>query len=134
MQLLRDRPLLVPVSLALVVVVGCLLVYRFANFREERIVRRFLEELKAGNYQKAYQIWGPSATYSYQDFMSDWGERGYYGKVTGYKILDSETRGSGVAVYVEFAHLKKPMALWVERKTRTLSFAPFTAQPPSGTP
>jgi hypothetical protein len=129
MQLLRDRPLIVPVSLALAVVAACLLVYRFANFREERIVRHFLEELKAGNYQKAYQIWGASPAYSYQDFMADWGSEGYYGKVTSYKVLDSETRGSGVAIYVEFAHLKKPVAFWVERKTQVLSFAPFTAQP-----
>ena len=125
MQVQRTRPLLVPVGLALAVVAACLLLYRFANFREERVVRQFLDELKAGNYQQAYRIWGPSSTYSYEDFTSDWGERGYYGRVTGYKILDSETRGSGVVVYVEFKHLKKPMAFWVERKTRALGFAPF---------
>jgi len=125
MQILGNRPLLFPISLALVVVAGCLLVYRFANFREERVVRQFLNELKAGNYQQAYRIWGPSSTYSYEDFMSDWGQHGYYGKVTSYKILDSETRGSGVVIYVEFNHLKKPMAFWVERKTRVLGFAPF---------
>jgi len=127
MQILRSRPLLVPIILALAVVVACLLLYRFANFREERVVRQFLDELRAGNYQKAYQLWGPSPSYSFQDFMSDWGERGYYGKVTSYKILDSQTRGSGIVIYVEFNHLKKPLAFWVERKTQALGFAPFTA-------
>src|SRR5262245_57526733 len=127
MQILRSRPLLVPISLALVAVVVCLLLYRFANFREERVVRQFLDELRAENYQKAYQLWGLSPSYSFQDFLSDWGERGYYGKVTNYKIVDSQTRGSGIVIYVEFSHLKKPLAFWVERKTRALSFAPFTA-------
>jgi len=125
MQVQKSRPLLVPVCFALAVVAACLLLYRFANFREERVVRQFLDELKAGNYQQAYRIWGPSLTYSFEDFTSDWGERGYYGRVTDYKILDSQTRGSGVVVYVKFKHLKKPMAFWVERKTRALGFAPF---------
>ena len=124
MQILRSRPLLVPVGLALAVITGCLLLYRFANFREERAVRQFLDKLRVGDYQQAYQAWGPSSTYSYADFTSDWGERGYYGKVTSYKILDSQTTGSGVIVYVEFDHLKKPLAFWVDRKTRTLGFAP----------
>ena len=124
MLLRKDRPLLVPVILAWVVVAVCLLLYRFGNFREERAVRLFLEELKAADYQKAYQLWGPSPTYTYQDFRSDWGEHGYYGKVTGYRIFDSRTRGSGVIVYVEFSHLRKPVAFWVERKTHTLGFAP----------
>ncbi len=125
MQVQKSRPLLVPVGLALAVIAACLLLYRFANFREERVVRQFLDEVKAGNYQQAYKVWGPSSTYSYGDFTSDWGERGYYGKVTGYRIVDSQTRGTGVVVYVKFEHLKKPMAFWVERKTRALGFAPF---------
>jgi hypothetical protein len=124
MQVHKTRPLLVPVGLALAVVAGSLLLYRFANFREERVVRQFLDELKVGNYRQAYQAWGPTSSYSYDDFRSDWGERGYYGKVTSYKILDSQTRGSGVIVYVEFDHLKKPLAFWVDRKTRSLGFAP----------
>src|SRR6266480_2871851 len=102
----KDRSLRVPLVLALVVVAACLLLYRFANFREERAVRLFLEELKAGNYPKAYQLWGPSPAYSYKDFMADWGEQGYYGRPKSFKILDSQTRGSGVIVYVQIEPLK----------------------------
>jgi hypothetical protein len=124
MQVQKSRPLLVPVGLALAVVAASLLLYRFANFREERAVRRFLDELRAGNYQQAYQVWGPTSTYTYEDFLSDWGEKGYYGKVSGYKILDSQTRGPGVVVTVGFDHLKEPLVFWVDRKTHTLGFAP----------
>ena len=126
----KDRSLRVPLVLALVVVAACLLLYRFANFREERAVRLFLEELNAGNYPKAYQLWGPSAAYSYKDFMADWGEQGYYGRPKNFKILDSRTRGSGVIVYIELNHLKKPIAFWVERKTRALGFSPISDYQP----
>jgi hypothetical protein len=126
MLLRKDRPLLVPVILALSAIVTILLLYRFGNFREERAVRLFLEELKAGAYPEAYQRWGPSPTYNYADFLSDWGgDRGYYGKVTNFKILESKTKGTGVVVYVQFDHLKKPVAFWVDRKTHHLGFAPF---------
>ena len=126
----KDRPLRVPSILALVVVAACLLLYQFANFREERAVRLFLEELQAGNYPKAYQLWGPSAAYSYQDFMADWGEPGYYGRPKNFKILDSQTRRSGVIIYVRINHLKNPVAFWVERKTRTLGFSPISDYQP----
>ncbi len=126
MPLRKDRPLLVPVILVFCVVVAGLVIYRFANFREERAVQHFLEEVKAQNYQHAYQLWGPSANYSYKDFMADWGgPRSYYGVVREFKIMSSESRGSGVVVTVEFDHLKKSVNIWVERKNRQLSFSPF---------
>ncbi len=121
----KDRPLMVPVILALSVVLVSVLLYRFVNFREERVVKRFLQEVKFGNYPKAYEIWGSSAAYTYQDFMSDWGENGYYGRVNSYRVLDSQTRGTGVIVYVEINDLKTPMAFWVERRTRTIGFSPI---------
>jgi hypothetical protein len=122
----RKSPLLrTPALFALGAVVLVVLIYRFANFREERLVKRFLEELRSGNSQQAYQIWGPSKGYSYQDFVADWGGHGYYGKIQDFKILESKTLGSGVIVMVEFSHLKRPVPLWVERRTQTLGFSPF---------
>jgi len=126
MLLRKDRPLSVPLILVISLVGVGLLVYHFANIREEWVVKRFLEALKAEDYARAYQVWGPPPTYGYKEFLADWGgQRGYYGVVRGYKILRSETRGSGVIVVVEFEHLKKPVPLWVERKTHQLSFSPF---------
>ncbi|MEW5975168.1 MAG: hypothetical protein AB1898_05100 [Acidobacteriota bacterium] len=114
-----------PVILALAVIVAGLFIYRFANFREEGVVRRFLDELKARNYRAAYEVWGPTEAYTFEDFLSDWGKDGYYGPPSDYQILDSRTHGTGVIVYVRVSHLKKPLALWVERRTRTVSFSPF---------
>jgi hypothetical protein len=126
MLLPKERHLRIPMILALFVVVAGLLVYRFANIREEAIVKRFLESLKAQDYPHAYQIWGPTASYTYKDFMTDWGgPRSYYGVVKGYKILGSESHGSGVIVTAEFDHLKNPLKLWVERRTHQMSFSPY---------
>jgi hypothetical protein len=127
-MLLKQSPLMrPPVLFAMGAVAVILLIYRFGNFCEERLVQKFLDELKAGNFQQAYQIWGPTPGYAYKDFMADWGGHGYYGKIGASRILESKTEGTGVIVMVEFGHLKRPVALWVERRTRTLAFSPIEA-------
>jgi hypothetical protein len=126
MLLKKDQHLRFPIILALSAIVVGLLVYRFANIREERVVQRFLQALKAQNYPSAYQIWGPTPNYTYKDFMTDWGgAQSYYGLVKSYQILESKSRGSGVVITVEFNHLKKQLNLWVERRTQQLSFSPY---------
>lgn len=126
-MLLKKGPLTRPPALfAMGAVAIILLIYRFGNIRDERLVQKFLDELKAGNFQQAYQTWGPTPGYTYKDFMADWGgSNGYYGKVGASRILESKTEGSGVIVIIEFSHLKRPVALWVERRTRTLAFSPI---------
>jgi len=127
LMFLKKSPLMRPPALfAMGAVAVILLIYKFGNFREERLVQRFLDELTAGNFQQAYQTWGPTPGYTYKDFMADWGgSNGYYGKVGTSRILESKTEGSGVIVMVQFSHLKRPVALWVERRTRTLAFSPI---------
>ena len=126
LMLLKQSPLMrPPVLFAMGAVAVILLIYRFGNFREEKLVEKFLDELKAGNFQQAYQTWGPTPGYAYKDFMADWGGHGYYGKIGTSRILESKTEGTGVIVMVEFGHLKRPVALWVERRTRTLAFSPI---------
>ncbi len=122
----QHRHLKVPVILALAVVLACLLIYRFANIFEERATLHFFEALKAQDFQHAYQLWGPTPNYSYKDFMADWGStQSYYGVVKSFQILESKSRGSGVIVTVGLGHLKNPVKLWVDRKTRQLGFSPF---------
>jgi hypothetical protein len=127
---LNKSPLMrAPALFAMGAVAIILLVYKFGNIREERLVQKFLNELEAGNFQQAYQTWGPTQGYRYKDFMADWGGNGYYGKIGASRILESKTEGSGVIVLVEFSHLKRPLALWVERRTRTLAFSPIETLP-----
>ena len=100
--------------------------YIFANYREEQAVRRFLATLQVQEYESAYQLWQPSASYRYRDFSLDWGERGDYGKIREFEILEAKSKGvTGVIVTVRINNVSPPLDFWVSRKTRALSYSPF---------
>lgn len=63
-------------------------------YKEKNTVRAFLSLVAAGNMQRAYQTWKPSASYSFKDFLDDWGPNGYYGPVLSFHI-EREVRRSG---------------------------------------
>src|SRR5574341_221031 len=90
-------------------------VFRF--WGEKRAAERFLESLVAGNLEQAYCLWKlgdackhqpaseiakPGESYTYQDFLDDWGPSGYYGPVKSYGIETAQLlRGaSGVIVVI----------------------------------
>ena len=60
--------------------------YPFVYYGETKTVNRFMSSVVSGDMQQAYQIWKPSPSYSFKDFMDDWGPDGYYGPVRSYKI------------------------------------------------
>ncbi len=123
-RLSKNRPLMMPVLLVGTAVSLGILVYFFANFREERAVQKCFEALQNGDLPGAYQIWGPTEEYTYQDFLKDWGEGGYFGRVRYFRIVESKSTGSGVIVRVQINNLASPIAFWVERKDRTIGFSP----------
>lgn len=108
------------------IVIGTLLSIRFRNYSEERAVARFLTTLHDGNYQEAYRLWKPSASYTYEDFLRGWGEQGDYGKVREFQILGSESKGSNtVIVTVRVNNVDPPLDLVVDRETKGLAYSPF---------
>ena len=124
----RHRTLTTPLILAGAAVCLGILIYFFANFREERAVQRCFEAMQKGDLAAAYQIWGPTEEYTFKDFLQDWGDGGYYGRVRSFRIVKSESQGSGVIVRVQIrtdeGQLRLPIAFWVGRKDRTIGFAP----------
>ena len=128
MQPGKSRLLKTPLILAGAAVFLGILIYFFANFREERAVQRCFEALQRGDLEAAYQIWGPTEQYTFKDFLQDWGEDGYYGRVRDFKIVESESQGSGVIVRVQIrtdeGQLRIPIPFWVERQDLTIGFAP----------
>ena len=113
------------IALVIIVVGGAGYVV-FRNFSEERVVARFLTALEQGNYQEAYRLWQPTPTYSYDDFLHDWGEHGDYGKIHSFKILGSRSKGSTtVIVTVTINDQEPPRDLVVDRKTKGLAYSPF---------
>ena len=119
---------------------GTLLRYR----TERSTARRFLNTVAAGNLQDAYQIWNASPSYSFKDFLEDWGPESYYGPVRSYDIesIEEIKRGpeppSGVVVTIKLSPYRpfpsssdtvkqsktKEVRLWVQFKDRFVSYAP----------
>ncbi len=109
-----------------VLVVGALLFIRFRNYSEERAVARFLTAVHDRNYQEAYRLWKPSASYTFQDFLHGWGEGGDYGAIREFQILGSESKGSStVVVTVRINNVDPPLDLVVDRNTKGLAYSPF---------
>lgn len=114
------------ILVVLVLLIGGLLGYRFRNYREERAVARFLTNLQQGQYREAYQLWQPSPSYTWADFLHDWGERGDYGKIREFQILRSRSKGSTtVIVSVRINGVDPPLDLLVDRKTEGLAYSIF---------
>jgi hypothetical protein len=130
------------VVFVLLVVGACWYLLRF--HAEKHAVRQFLDAVVAGNMQQAYQMYNPGPAYTLQDFLEDWGDKGYYGPVKSYRIenADEQKRGpeppSGVDITVELSpyapfppnddvakqNKTKEVRLRVEYKDHSIGFAP----------
>jgi hypothetical protein len=127
------------IALALLIAAGFWYVLRYTA--EKHTVERFMNAVAAGDSQQAYQIWHPHPGFSYQDFISFWGPKGYYSPIKTYRIESAEVPpkgGSGVVVTVEISGYNpfpKPdetikfaqnreVQIWVERSDQSLSFPP----------
>ena len=105
----------------------------FHNFQEKRIVSRFLEAVRSGNYQEAYRMWGctpatPCRDYSFEKFMEDWGPKGQYANVKAARMTTIDSCGDGVVTTISLPNAE-PFGLWVERSTKIVSFAPWPRCP-----
>jgi len=100
--------------------------YYFWDYPEERAVTRFLATVQRGDYKTAYQLWQPSPSYSYDDFLHDWGPSGDYGKIGQFEILRSTTAASQtVSVTVEINNQTPVLKLLVDKRTKGLAYSPF---------
>jgi hypothetical protein len=114
--------------------------YFLRYYKEKDTVRHFLDEVAAGNMQEAYQIWKPSTSYSFKDFLDDWGPNGYYGPVRSYRIEHTTRRkdSNGVDIIVQVSPYKpfpsdsdaaaqnktKEIDIWVQISDHSMSFPP----------
>ncbi len=105
----------------------------FHNRPEKRIVRDFLQDLRSGKYQEAYRSWGctpstPCRDYTFDKFMEDWGPKGQYADSKAGHVTVVDSCGEGVVTTLEFPNVQ-PFGLYVDRKTKVLSFAPWPRCP-----
>jgi hypothetical protein len=126
---LKER-LKVPVGIALVLILMGGAIYKFANYREEGRVREFMKAIESGQYAVAYQEWDGDAKYTMNEFLEDWGQEGYYTKgMHQAGVIDSNSTGGAVVVYVAIDTLKSPVALLVDKETLKISFSPISKYP-----
>jgi hypothetical protein len=127
-------------GVALMIFLGFGTWYLLRFLPEKRTAGRFMDAVVAGDFQRAYQIWKPHPSYSYQDFLADWGLKGYYGPIKSYRIESAQeppNGGSGVVVVVEISPFEpfppdkdpqsrrnREVSLWIERSDQSLSFPP----------
>jgi hypothetical protein len=123
-------------SIALVValVAGLILYTLVKNRGEEKQANAFVALLTSHDYQSAYRMWGctdahPCPSYPYSKFMDDWGPQSPHADQASAHIGLSQSCGSGVVVRIDYRGSEEAVPLWVERDTKTVSFAPWPECP-----
>jgi hypothetical protein len=108
----------------ILLIVGISAYLFFRNFPEKQVVKHFLAEVNAHQYDAAYRDWGctsshPCRDYDFNRFMQDWGA-----KVSSpWSIASVDGCKTFVTVNVQ-ASGAELQSLAVERGTHDLSFAP----------
>jgi hypothetical protein len=132
----RKRQTIVGIISLLVILGG--LAYLLRYWPYEHRVDRFLDTLQKQDYQQAYAIWQNDPKwqehparykdYPYEDFYRDWGPAGDWGAIHSHKVQGATTpkgHSSGVIVEVTINNRVEPARLWVEKKSKTLTWSPF---------
>ena len=137
--LIRIAGVLVTIAVFVVVFPGYLW-YPFVYYGETKAVGRLMDSIVAGNMQQAYQLWKPSPSYSFKDFMDDWGPDGYYGPIRSYHIGRPEhlKNSSATDIAVDVSpyqpypdgdlvkmNRSKTVHLWVNFKDKSITFPPY---------
>jgi hypothetical protein len=111
---------------------GTILYFSFRDYFLERQIKQFQAALQQQDFKKAYEFWGctaeaPCRDYGYDRFLEDWGPRGANLKFASGSISETERCGTGFIAAVSSGN--DEVALWVERETRILGFAPWRECP-----
>jgi hypothetical protein len=124
----------IEIALFVVVVLGIFGTWWFWNWPEEHRVSTFLATVESGDQAKAYGIWTLDAewqqhperykAYGFDRFQQDWGSGSQYGQIHNYKVTLSRSWGNGVLMGVNINGAKRPIFLWVDRKTKKIDFSP----------
>ncbi|MDX1981270.1 MAG: hypothetical protein SFV51_13455 [Bryobacteraceae bacterium] len=113
-------------------VLGAILYFSFRDYFLKRQVNQFLAAVQKQDLKTAYTFWGctvdaPCKGYGYDRFLEDWGPKGANQKFASGSIAETERCGTGFIAAV--SNGQEELALWVERETRVVGFAPWRECP-----
>jgi|SRR3954462_9952875 hypothetical protein len=116
----------------------------FRFWPEEHAVDKLFTAIEQKNFEQAFAVWTADPEWKshpdkYQDytfgqFQLDWGKTGEWGEITRHDVKGSATPKSktgtttGVVVVVQVNGRGEPACLWVEKKTKVISFSPYNCQ------
>jgi len=135
----KSRVMLFTVA-ALALTLAVVLWFTFRYYPEKKAAAHFFDALVAGDTNKAYELWKPSATYRLSDFTADWGPGGYYGPVKSYKIMGAKAPNKSDSIEVNVAispfspmpdasdgeksRKTRVVPLWILPSDKSISFPP----------
>lgn len=146
----------VVLALVIVLVAGGGAYLALRTYPARKQVNQFLECLRRQDYQSAYRMWGctetsPCRDYTFEKFMEDWGPKSPHANAQAARIRSMNARSCGPGVLYTLGTIAahalgergcdcgtgvihtvtfpggEEVALWYERKDKTLGFAPWPA-------
>ena len=117
------------VSLLALLVLGVCSYFFFRNWKEERVVKQFLEALRTKDYQTAYKAWGCTPEKSCRDyrmerFLEDWGPSSPHADISALKIAKTRSCDAVLIQTWEFGK-GEAVNISVDRRDLTIGFAPW---------
>lgn len=117
------------ITLLLLLIIAVVLYFQFRNYREDQQIKAFVEDLRRKDYKSAYALWGctdqhPCPQYAFNKFMEDWGPSSAHANIGAAKVAKTKSCSTGIIQFIEFPG-NDEVQLWVERKDKTIGFAPW---------
>lgn len=107
---------------------------------EQHVVDKLLTQVEKKDFSGAFATWNADpdwqqhaekySSYTYGQFQLDWGPTSEWGEVTSHeilKVMEPDTKTgvvSGVIVAFRVNGRAEPTCLWVEKKTKAISYSP----------
>jgi hypothetical protein len=117
------------------------LVWWFRYWPQERVVGHFFSALQKQDYEGAYGIWmhdphwrehqADYARYPFNEFYTDWGPGGEWGKINSYKVFwagNCPTAGNGIVVDVVVNQRAQHAQVYVDKNDKTLGYVPCSIE------
>ena len=125
---------------AVAILIAIVSYFTLRYYPEKKAARQFFDALVAGETDKAFALWKPSANYKMKDFLADWGPDGYYGPIKSYQVMGARAPQKSTSVEVNVAispyspfpdisdadksRKTKVVTLWVQPSDKSFSFPP----------